>query len=141
MDAWIIRVACAGMVCFSSVLMVMGLGLHFCLSSFKSRVICILGKSFVPYAVSRIAECFPEEYQDDDWVGCFGHDDEGLFERVVPVFELHCVCCSSFFKFGVGILYLELGRRCLRNYGCIGFSLYFVCVSFADDVDVGSRID
>ena len=40
-----IRVAWAGMVCFSSVLIVMGLGLHFCLSSFRARVICILGKS------------------------------------------------------------------------------------------------
>ena len=53
-----IRVAWAGLVCFSSVLIVMGLGLHFCLSSFRARVICILGKSIVPCAVSRIAECF-----------------------------------------------------------------------------------
>ena len=58
MEAWMIRVAWAGMVCFSSVLIVTGLELHFCLSSFRARVICILGKSIVPCAVSRIAECF-----------------------------------------------------------------------------------
>ena len=58
MDAWIIRVVCAGMVCFSSVLIVIGLGLHFCLSSFRARVICISGTSIVPCAVYRIAECF-----------------------------------------------------------------------------------
>ena len=84
---------------------------------------------------------FSEECQADDWVGCFGHDDEGLFERVVPDFELHCVARARFFKFGVGILSLERGRRCLRNYGCIGFSLYLVCVSFADDVNIGSRVN
>ena len=84
---------------------------------------------------------FPKKCQANDWVGCFGHDDEGLFERIVADFELHRVCCSGFFEFGFGILYFERGRRCPRNYGCIGFSLYFICVSFTDDVDVGSRID
>ena len=79
--------------------------------------------------------------QANDWVGCFGHDDEGLFERVVTDFELYCVCRAGFFKFGVGVLYLERGRGCLRDYGCVSFSLYLVCVSFADDVDVGSRVN
>ena len=84
---------------------------------------------------------FPEECQANDWVRCFGHDDESLLERVVTDFELHCVCCTGFFEFCVGILYLERGWRCLRDIGCVGFSLYLVCVSFADDVDVGSRVD
>ena len=53
-----ICVACAGMVCLPSVLMVIGFGLHFCISSVRARVICIFGKSIVPCAVSKIAECF-----------------------------------------------------------------------------------
>ena len=57
-DTWMIRVARSGMVCFPSDLMVMGLGLHFCISSVKDKVICIFGKSIVPCAVSRILECF-----------------------------------------------------------------------------------
>ena len=83
----------------------------------------------------------PEKCQADDWVRCFGHDDESLFERVVTDFELHCVGRAGFFKFCVGVLYLERGRRCHRDYGCFGFSLYLVCVCFADDVDVGSRVN
>ena len=52
-----IRVACAGIVCLASVFIVMGLGLHFCLSSVSANVIWILGKSKVPCAVSSIAAC------------------------------------------------------------------------------------
>ena len=52
---------------------------------------------------------FPEKCWTDDRVGCFGHDDEGLFERVVADFELQGVCRASFFEFGVGILYSESG--------------------------------
>ena len=37
--AYIIRVACAGIVCFASVLIVMGFGLHFCISSVSAIVI------------------------------------------------------------------------------------------------------
>ena len=53
-----IRVDCAGMVCFPAVLMVMGFGLHFCISSVKAIVIAIFRESIVPCAVSRIAKCF-----------------------------------------------------------------------------------
>ena len=52
-----IRVECAGIVCLASVFIVMGLGLHFCLSSVSAIVIWILAKSMVPCAVSRIAVC------------------------------------------------------------------------------------
>ena len=45
-------------MCLSSVFIVMGLGLHFCLSSVSAIVIWNLGKSIVPCAVSRIAACF-----------------------------------------------------------------------------------
>ena len=48
---------CAGTACLASVFIVMGLGLHFCLSSVSAIVIWILGKSMVPCAVSRIAAC------------------------------------------------------------------------------------
>ena len=56
--AQMVRVACAGIVCFDSVLIMLGLGLHFCLSSVSAIAIWIFGKSIVPCAVSRIAASF-----------------------------------------------------------------------------------
>ena len=71
-DACIRRVDLAGMVCLLSVLMVIGLGLHFCISSVSAIVIWIFGKSIVPCAVSSTAVCFGRSanpmMEKDIWV-------------------------------------------------------------------------
>ena len=113
MDAWMIRVVCAGLVCFPAVSIVMGFGLQFCSSSVKSRVICIFGKSIVPCAVSRIAECFRRNARP-----AIGKDV--LFIRMMsrtcnPEYQTSSCCCEGFLKFSVGILYFERGVGAFPN--------------------------
>ena len=52
---------------------------------------------------------FSEARQTEFWVGRFGHDDEGFFERIVFDLEFHRVCGKGVFELGVGGLFLERG--------------------------------
>ena len=56
-DAWMMRVACAGIVRLLPVLVLRGFGLHFCISSVSAIVIGFFGKSTVPWTLSCFAEC------------------------------------------------------------------------------------